>query len=516
MENTPSSRPHSIAGAVLAGVLLAAAAAADAQQDPRTLPLLERSNLVYVGSFAMPNTAIGTSRFSYGGQAVAAYNDSKTGKRTLYISGHLQNPGHVAQVEIPAELSKSTTYAQLPVAKVLQPFASVLDGSSLSSRSGITTGDGGYLYGMLAMGERLIVSAAEYYGCTQTSSHGASQLDLAAASDFKGFFRIEAAANARTVGGPMMPIPPEWQSLMGGTAFTGNWGLPIVSCNSAGPALTAFHPEQVGGTGAITGSTMLHYPLQAGANRSLCVGDACLAAVPEATTNELYNLSSRFGGAAFPAGTRSVLFFGRHGTGRYCYGTPDECGGDPAEPDSKGPHAYPYRYQVWAYDANDLLKVKAGTMKTWEPRPYAVWAVHDIDGFRAAGTARISGAGYDAETRRWYITTDYGERPRVDVFEIQAPTALRGQGRPVSSLSLVARRDAAGSAVSLSVPGSAGAVRYRVYDNGGRRMADLSSEAADGAASWDASRAPAGVYVVRAEVQGAVLDRRLALGAGRF
>ena len=80
------------------------------------------------------------------------------------------------------------------------------------------------------------------------------------------------------------------------------------------------------------------------------------------------------GGLVFPAGTRSVLFFGKQGVGTFCYGPGtsnqalvgtiapgfvDPYCYDPVD-DSKGTHAYPYIYQVWAYDANDLAAAKAG------------------------------------------------------------------------------------------------------------------------------------------------------------
>ena len=89
----------------------------------------------------------------------------------------------------------------------------------------------------------------------------------------------------------------------------------------------------------------------------------------------------------FPEGTRSVLFFGRHGLGKFCYGpgtTDQQLVGRPTDggvdtwchdPTSanKGTHAYPYHYYVWAYDANDLAAVKAGQKQPWEVKPYAVW-----------------------------------------------------------------------------------------------------------------------------------------------
>ena len=88
-------------------------------------------------------------------------------------------------------------------------------------------------------------------------------------------------------------------------------------------------------------------------------------------------------GVVFPEGTRSVLFFGRHGGfgaspglpggGGFCYGfgtadpalvgtfPPGEADHYRYDPEdgSKGVHGYPYRYYVWAHDANDLAAVAA-------------------------------------------------------------------------------------------------------------------------------------------------------------
>ena len=85
----------------------------------------------------------------------------------------------------------------------------------------------------------------------------------------------------------------------------------------------------------------------------------------------LFNLATTMAGVVFPEGTRSVLFFGRQGLGKYCYGEASDCG-DPVQT-SKGGHAYPYAYYVWAYDALDLAAVKSGQRQPWDVKPYAVW-----------------------------------------------------------------------------------------------------------------------------------------------
>lgn len=391
--------------------LLILCAASRALSAPLDLPRVQRTDLEYLGSFALPADTKGTSRFGYGGAAVTPYTDP-AGVKTLFLSGHAQQSGQLAQVKIPATLSKSFSYGSLPVASWVQAFANAVDGT-VEAKAGITSGNGAPLSGTLAYNGRLIISAAEYYGCSQASSHGYSTLNLANTSDFKGFFKVAAAANVRATEGPMGIIPTAWRTLFGGPVLTGNWGLPIVSCLSAGPALTVFDPDALGA--ATPGTTILFYPLTSTENHALCMGTC--GPSPETATSDTYNLTSAYGGLAFPSGTRSVLLFGRHGTGRYCYGEAAECG-DPAS-SYKGPHAYPYRFQVWAYDAIDLLAVKAGTKKTYEPKPYAVWSMPELDPWAGAGHASIVSAGYDDDARRWYITTDYGEEPRVDVYGIK-------------------------------------------------------------------------------------------------
>jgi hypothetical protein len=120
-------------------------------------------------------------------------------------------------------------------------------------------------------------------------------------------------------------------------------------------------------------------------------------------------------GVVFPPGTRSVLYFGKHGLGDYCYGTGGSSGGDCYDPDStsQGTHAYPYRSQVWAYDANELVAVKNGTKNAYDVVPYAVW---NLD----ASFKDIQGVGYDAATRRLYISQTFGdgEQPLIRVYQV--------------------------------------------------------------------------------------------------
>jgi hypothetical protein len=371
---------------------------------PTALPLLQAEDITHLGAFALPRGDFGGSRFGYGGGAVAPHHEAAA--TTLFMRGHAQEPEQIAQIRVPDQLGSGAT---LPLATVLQPFADITDGN---------LPDGSLVYGLLPDDSDLIVAASEFYDAdgSQRVSHGRSSMNLSSAGDFTGFVGFDSVAPSRSVGGYMTPVPVEWQAALGGTALTGQCCLSIISNTSSGPSVTVFDPTDVGTATEVPGDTLIWYPLSD-------------PLAPETTQNDLFNLATVIPGVAFPPGTRSILFIGRQGTGPYCYGPgtsdPDLHGlptgdgtdtwcYDPTD-DSKGTHAYPYRHQMWAYDAAELLDVRSGALEPWEVRPYAVW---ELEGMTADGDATIVGAGFDPIERRLYVTENYGEDPHVHVFQV--------------------------------------------------------------------------------------------------
>lgn len=399
--------------AIVAGPTASAATAA----NPTTEPLLEQSNLVYLGSFRLPEGTTDQSSFRYAGRGLA-YNPANN---SLFLTGHAWYE-LTAEVSIPTPVA-STSIADLPTGQFLQQFADATNGKRTQVNPSPKTPDliGGYL----VYNGKLIVSVYSFYdgGVNQTTSHFTRPLVLSSTSA-SGPYSV-GSQYPGFVSGYMALVPPEWQSLLGGPAITGNCCLSILGAQSNGPAVSVFNPDQLATTtsGSIPATPLVGYP------------NATPLGTGWNTQSDLFNGSTKITGVVFPSGTRTVLFFGLQGTGPFCYGegTTDPAlnlqplGGtkycyDPMMA-SKGDHAYPYVSQVWAYDANDLLKVAQGSEPEYAIKPYAVWTLS-----LPFATPNIShgfgGAAYDPGTNRIYVTQNSvdtsqgGPAPVVDVFQI--------------------------------------------------------------------------------------------------
>jgi hypothetical protein len=388
----------SFLGALLAA-LVQGAPGVEAQ-SPQALPLVQSGNLVYMGSFALPTSdgvdSTNTHSLAYGGYALGIGLN-----QTLYVGCH----------DYSDRLAQVTTPAFGETAEIVTPCTEIpnLKGVDPSSGEGFSLG------GSLVWNNRLLVSAFSFYDASgdAVASHFVGQPSLTSLS---GPVRLMGTTPG-VVGGYMGIIPNEWRSLLGGPALTGLCCISIISRSSYGPSVSVFDPDHVGTQTTVNSKMLLGYT-------------SSNPLAPWNGTNSVYNGSTQIGGFAFPAGTRSVLFFGRHGD-PFCYGTGAECN-DPVD-SSKGNHAYPYRHQVWAYDANHLLDVKEGRKESWEVRPYAVWTLPEMS---SDGTASMRSAVYDHSTRRVYITTRYNTSPRVHVYQITtavlqpppAPVEVCGDG----------------------------------------------------------------------------------------
>lgn len=371
-----------------------------------SMPLIQQSDLLYLGAFRVPIGQFGGSRFGYGGTALA-FNPNKN---SLFIVGH-DHHQQIAEISIPNAVISANT-SDLPVAGLLQPFTEFRDRiPSYNLESTVKVG------GLLVINNQLHGTLYEFFDAEGDAPHSHFRLlslDLANAS-VEGLFRVGADINPGFVAGYMAEIPPEWQDEFGVPYLTGQAALSIIGRTSSGPAALGFDPEDLDPIPAAV-TPMVYYPL----SNPIAGGEW-------GTQNPLFNGTTTIEGVLFARGYRSVVFFGGHGIGPFCYGIGKECN-DPVKA-AKGSHAYPYIYQAWAYDVEDLLTVKNGMKQPWEIQPYGIW---EIDLPFDVGFKRIGGVAYDAQRDRVYLSQLSANfaasepNPVIHVFEVKPPGGTTG------------------------------------------------------------------------------------------
>lgn len=404
--------------------------------------LLTKNDLQYVGAFRLPMTRSGCESWdacvlSYGGFTLAHNPDGDGGAGSLFVGGN-RVYGRTSEVSIPTPV-KNVSLSDLPVANFLNGFFDVTKGFRNNiAENGEIYSDSVYDGGLLVWGDKLISSVYANYGnYAQYRSHAVSSLDLSQSTGFMGMLQVGPAGLGRYIGGYMCPIPPEHRNEFGGKALTGVGGLSVLSTTSVGPSAWVFDPDDLGVTIPAPATPIVYYPL----NHSV---------YPAATGNDFFTEADKLGGIAFPAGSDSILFFGRHGEGEYAYGTPTA---DPAldglpvgdgssycySPgdigfSTKGPCLHPYIYRVWAYSATELLSVKDGTKNPWDARPYAMW---ELTLPFSTGSGVLGGVTYDQSSGRLYIAQygadkyTYTVNPIIHVFSVGTPSGSVVSKTPV-------------------------------------------------------------------------------------
>lgn len=440
---------------------------------------INKSDLVYTGAFRVPKGDLGGSTPASRGSSLSqggvglTFNPSRN---SLFIMGH-PNDRMVAEISIPNPII-SLNLNELATSSVVQSPINLTDGNWDNVREdGTPVENGARPGGFLLYGNKLVGSAWAYYdasGANSFRSHFTASPDWGTTGTlFSGLKKVGVnpvypnMANGGWVGGYMAKIPQEWHANLGGPALTGQGAIPIITRTSWGPSLWVFDPDKLGVVSPVPAKMLVGYP-----ETHPTLGGYSDAPSP------YFNRSTDFGGIVFPEGSRSILIFGNFGLGTVhenrglnivgngdsCYGlgtsdisqartnswlkanapagwacgnasvntsaigAGDACCYDPANSD-KGGHAYPYVYQVWAYDAEDLARVQNGNInpatgrryEPWEVKPYAVW---QLELPFANENKQLLGAAYDPKTQRIYVSQADGDRstlgshPLVHVFQI--------------------------------------------------------------------------------------------------
>ena len=370
--------------------------------------LLESGNLERVGAFRVP--------FSfnwYGGKL--SYNKAGNSLFAGYEAGGPSEFGNelktdLVEIEIPALVVGNDLNA-LNLARILQEPQDPSNGIIRNF------GEYGVLGGFHVYRDKLIGSMYNRYDngeFVNLNPHFVRNLDLSNNNGFLGNLDISKRGNGFDTGF-FASIPTIWRERFGGDTLTGQCCISIITRTSYGPSAAIFNGADILNGDSRKSVEVLAYP---GADEMGYVYNLWHQQNYDTSpNNNFFNGATDVGGFVFPKGTGSILYFGRHGNSNYCYGTGPEC--DDPSMESKGEHAYPYKYQVWAYDANDLINVKNGLSDPWDVRPYSIW---NFEMPFAALSRGLKGVAYDDEKDLIYVAVDGPDGEGIiQVFRINAP-----------------------------------------------------------------------------------------------
>ncbi len=387
---------------------------ASGSQTYTQLPLLYQSNLQYMGAFLVPHGGTeDQNSFNYNNEGVA-YNPANN---SLFLAGFGWNT-NIGEIGIPSSIVNSTNINDLATASILQQpennvFTMVPNVSNLlpGDSSGVCIG------GLQVVNGQLIGTLWDYYdttGATTATHFRFDSLNLSTAT-VEGMFQVGTnGLNAGFYDGYMGAIPAAWQSALGAPYITGSVTQNIVSRTSNGPAAFGFNPSTLSTSTPSTTIPYVYYPYTTPLGYPLVNGYT--------VTNPLFNGTTEISGVFFAPGSSTVLFFGSTGTNTMMYGTGSSANDSTYRGGGKGPHSVngDYAYQVWAYNANDLLAVKDGQMQPWQVQPYATW---NLD-FPQSNPEAMLGVTFNALTNRLYVVEDGGQTgnynylPVVQVYQL--------------------------------------------------------------------------------------------------
>ena len=390
-------------------VILRQYVAPPAPPPPPAGGLLHPSDLVYQGAFTYPVT----DAWAYSGHALAYYpggdpsgpNDGHPG--SLYAAGHVDED-LVGEISIPESVI-SGNFDDLPAASVLRPLADITEGwkdNCTYTDDCIYREVDGLEY--LPNVDRIVWNLRDWYnaGDSDQDSLGWSNLDMTGA---QGVWHIgdrpseDDAFHTAKTSNYLLRAPESFanQYLQGKWLIAGNAREAGARVGSQGPTLYALAPWEDGDPPA-SGQTLdalalLYYPdVYPG-----CMEDPDQCYFPD------YRVRDNWGGGAWvqTAEKRGILIFGRKGLGDNCYGTQEECGGDPCDI-YKGYHSYPYEPQILFYDPQELTEVLAGTREPWEVVPYTVYS--PLNEVMNPECAILGAVAFDRERGLIYATEQEG------------------------------------------------------------------------------------------------------------
>lgn len=380
---------------------------------------LAQSDFTYVGAFRLPKNINGSSRFGYGGGAMA-FNP----KGSLYIAGH-EHDQLVAEVNIPTPVDqRGPGVTALNTAQFLHGFVDITEGlgPSMDSGNGWRLDGLAYLDRVGAQSTGKIYWTARTYYNVDTSddlSHGMSDANLSALHA-KGMWRLGSFHGMET-GGYIFPVPTYFADkyLGGKRLISGLFTQQGVSATSQGPAFFAYGPwlddsqnSGIPNGTRLTAQLLLHYPY-----KPIFVGPG-----QEPVSNfPGHQVPDRWDAAAWVSTPEkhAVVVVGRRAMGDTYYGDarPTDCN------IYKGYHGEPYEPRILLYDPEDLALSAQGKKDPTTIVPYLEWDPREF--FVPTCEWELTGVVYDEEQRLVYIlhtnadTVDGEPTPLIYVFRIK-------------------------------------------------------------------------------------------------
>ncbi len=412
---------------LVAGLLLTPEAPnVTAISSPTSTRLIQPDDLIYLGAFAYP----AGDEWAYSGHAMAYYPEGDPAGPDDGYPGSLYVAGHrwydlVGEITIPEPVI-ADSFDELPKASVLQPLTDITggwkDNCTYADDCVYREVDGlEYLHNI----NKIAWNLRDWYNTAgyDQDSLGWSDLDM---TNAQGVWHIgerpsedNVFHNAKTCN-YLFKAPEDFaaQYLEGKWLIAGNHREAGAFGGSQGPTLYAVAPWEDGNPPTpgqnLDALALVYYPPIPG-----CLDDPNECYFPN------YRAKDSWEGGVWieTPDKRGILIFGRKGLGENCYGTPEECGGDPCDP-YKGWHAYPYEPQILFYDPEEVKEVMAGTREPWEVLPYATYS--PVDEVLGGECAKLGAAAYDLERGLIYVAEEgagpWGETA-VHVWKIHESAA---------------------------------------------------------------------------------------------
>ncbi|PCJ29659.1 MAG: hypothetical protein COA99_19270, partial [Moraxellaceae bacterium] len=168
-----------------------------APYEPSNLPLMDISQLEYVGGFRLPGGNYGESSFGYSEGKITL----GAGGNSMFVVGHAHQQA-IAEVSIPA-IVNTTNVANMNYATIMQDFSRVLNRTETGNSQ-----QQDRISGMEYYNGRLLVNTYEYYDGAGDAAHTTLVVNNAASlagSSVAGFYGFDQEAVAS---GWITPLTP--------------------------------------------------------------------------------------------------------------------------------------------------------------------------------------------------------------------------------------------------------------------------------------------------------------------